>query len=365
MILEKGFTELNYCVQEFNFKEIMFLEINRFFRDNNKPEIDCLENIHKSQLVVEDTESVRQLYFSLFRSDEFQTLYRGLCSKLIDTYFDGEGLFQNTPTIRIQLPGRLSVSYHTDAWYGHGQNARSFWLPLTELNEKNTLMMSVDINQSLKLIQDISEKLYPLDKINDESRLICSPLLGSFGDLYSFSSEMIHGTELNSSSTTRVSFDFRIIPDSSSLGTKPLSNFLDRKSLGSNLKENPEKEVRKKLNAISYSNLCNGISAKAQLMLCYAYASSQSIEIVGNESEILIFEHLPVLEYYLKNSTADYDSVIVFGTEIFHSDKAIAEKMLEIAKDSNRTMIFCAQGIIFSPKDNVVDFLNKMNLNIN
>lgn len=337
---ENGKHKLSFDTTQYDFKQLVKAEL---FRDTDY-EFD-LKDLHKINGIAGNIEKYRQALFSLFRKEEFQTTYKKFGAELIDEHFDGQGLIQKTPTVRIQLPGAESTSYHSDGWYGHGKSVRSFWLPLTKVGPGNTLYIAEDIQHSLDCMRDIISARATLQDINNIAKSICAPFEGDYGDLLSFSSDMIHGANRNSQDTTRVSFDFRIAPKPNDIGTKPLSNFFNRAELTSN-----EETVEKTTNTIhftgiTYSNLCNGVSAKSQLMMCAAFCDANNIGIVGNESEIVTFDYLPVLRHYLSSNKTNINSVVVFGVGIFNSDKDLAKSIIETAIRNDIALIFCSESI--------------------
>ena len=114
-----------------------------------------------------------------------------------------------------------------------------------------------------------------------------------------------------------------------------------------------------KFKSITYSNLCGGVSAKSQLMLCAAFSESNDIDIIGNESEIVTLDYLPVLRHYLESQDI-VNSVVVFSTGIFGGNRELASKILDIASLNNKQLIFCAEGIFYSEgsdKNQIMDLV--------
>lgn len=308
-----------------------------------------LEEAHNLPGIGSNIEKYRQVLFALFRSPQFQEVYKQFGADLIDSFFNDKALIQKTPTVRIQLPGADSTSYHSDGWYGHGKSVRSFWLPLTRVTDGNTLYMAEDIKTSMNCLAEILDSRASLEEINQVAQKVCNPFNGGFGDVLSFSSDMIHGAQRNSTDWTRVSFDFRIAPDPNDLGSKPKSNFYSRAELDQSevVVANTSEECDEALVGITYSNLCGGVSAKSQLMLCAAFCEANNIDIIGNEAEIIALDYMPVIRHYLTRQSAEVNAVVVFSTSIFHGDKELAKNILELSKASNRKIVFCAETIIF------------------
>ena len=361
---DSGQARLKFDAEVFDFRGMVTEHLSSVSMQENGPRIEVLEQLHTAPGIFNNQERYRQFCFSLFRTEEFQTLFREFGKHLIERYFDGSGLIQKTPTVRIQLPGALSTSFHSDGWYGHGATVKSFWLPLTSVGDGNTLYMAKNGAESRECLDRILAGKMTLGEINHEAMEICEPFTGAFGDLLSFSSEMIHGAKKNTWEQSRVSFDFRIAPLEDDIGTKPRSNYFSYEELVQGGAENTGARTSavKNQRAITYSNLCGGKSAKAQLMLCVAYAEASGIDIIGNESEIVTLPYMPVIREYLSSSMSGVDLVVVFGVEIFQGDVDLAQEILTCADESGKTIVFCAEGIHYLPmsnQSNVLDGVGK------
>ena len=355
----KGRYHLSFDTKEFDFQGLLLNYLSAFSSELGSDGLKKLSKIHFVPGIQENVEKYRQAAFRSFRTDVFQELFQRFGVYLIDKYFDGEGLIQKTPTVRIQLPDANSTSYHSDGWYGHGSTVRSFWLPLVEVAEGNTLYMAADKDESRRCLDHILSKQASLLEINEMASKVCKPFKGAFGDMLTFSSEMIHGAEKNVLGYSRVSFDFRIAPYQNDLGSKPRSNFYSRSELDASSSAT-KREGATKLIGITYSNLCSGISAKAQLMLCSAYAEANNIDISGNEAEIITLPYMPVLKHYLASTKTAGNCVVVFGTEVFEGNKELALEVLNIALEANKSIVFCAQGIVVSRENPDTQLVQKL-----
>ena len=276
---------------------------------------------------------------------------------MIDNYFDENALFQKTPTIRIQLPGEKATPYHSDGWYGHGEVVKSFWVPLTSVDQNNTLYMAKNINESLKFIESTIKNKPSYSQISKEAKKICKPLIGKVGDIFVFSSDMIHGTEISGEKNTRLSFDFRIANDPYNLGTKPRTNFYSKNEI----KNLSFKKNNKILTGYFYTNSCNNKSSKSQLLMCKTYSEQNKINIIGGDSEILALSYLPVLRSYLEDKTLKINCVVVYGVEIFNSNKKLAKEILKLSISEKIELIFCSEDIHFSRSAQIEEILNHLN----
>jgi hypothetical protein len=349
-----GFARFTFDTQKYNFRELMREHLSSLSHELGGADVGALEQVHESFGIKENVEKYRQAAFALFRKESFQTMFKQFGIELIDKHFGGIGLIQKTPTVRIQLPGANSTSYHCDGWYGHGPSVKSFWLPLTEVRRGSTLHMAKNLDVSVEAMKTILKSKSTLDEINQIISKVCEPFEGQFGDVLTFSSNMVHGAEKSTLDTSRVSFDFRIAPNPDDIGTKPKSNFYSRDELaGLVLSEKNLTGKQANLRGITYSNLCGGKSAKAQLMLSSAFADANNIDVIGNESEIVALDYMPVLRSYLQGESSSSNCVVVFGLDIFEGNIKLAREILDCADRGKRLIVFCAEGYFYG--DNSID----------
>jgi hypothetical protein len=118
-------------------------------------------------------------------------------------------LYQAIPTLRVVFPGSVApVKPHKDADYWHDSNEINYWVPLVPVAGSNSLWSESEPGKGFlpfshfgltNLIGDFHS--FDLD--------------GSAGELMRFyGNRCQHYTTENSSTTCRVSFDFRVIPAS-------------------------------------------------------------------------------------------------------------------------------------------------------
>tara|TARA_B110000027_G_C16107185_1_gene295853 strand:+ start:557 stop:1660 length:1104 start_codon:yes stop_codon:yes gene_type:complete len=357
-----GWTTISYDQNEFPFAKIIEKKILEFLNSEHGSNLDRLEDLHLDQSVIQNLEIVRQKMFSIFREEEFQNYYKSFAKFLIETYADKSALIQKTPTARIQPPRFMTTSFHSDAWYGHSKSTNSFWMPLTKVNADNTLNMAPSRELSNITMNKLIQGNYSLKEINDICIAITEPSKTKKGQILSFGPDMIHGAKMNTSDLTRVSFDFRIVNSDKDLGFKPISNYYRYDDLTSDKKEIEKVQTTKKITQgfLSYSNSCSGVNPKSQLMLCSSVAKDKGLVIQRNESEIYVFDYLPVLRHYLGNETPTFDGVIVFSIAIFNGNKDLGEQILNLAKQNLKQILFAAEDILFTHKTDNKVILNKI-----
>ena len=110
-----------------------------------------------------------------------------------------------------------------------------------------------------------------------------------------------------------------------------------------------------------YTNSCNNKSSKSQLLLCKSYSEQNNINILGGDSEILTLSYLPVLRSYLEDKTLKINCVLVYGVDIFNSNKKLAKEILQISLKEKIDIIFCSEDIHFFKANQIEDILNHCN----
>ena len=95
-------------------------------------------------------------------------------------------------------------------------------------------------------------------------------------------------------------------------------------------------------------------------MLCSSVAKDKGLVIQRNESEIYVFDNLPVLRHYLGNETPTFDGVIVFSIAIFNGRKDLGEQILNLAKQNFKQILFAAEDILFTDKTDNNVILNEI-----
>jgi sporadic carbohydrate cluster protein (TIGR04323 family) len=355
--LEKGSRLLGYDISKFNFAGVVLEGLNSRLAATKLPIIDTLRDINKLPDIASNIEAYRQHLFSVFRTEEFQEIFKAFGKYLIDSFFDSDALLQKSPTARIQLPGGgKSVSFHTDGWYGHGETVFSFWTPLVPVSGVSSLYMARNLEQSEKAIRKIENNEMDLDEINREALLVCDPVEADFGKVLSFSSAMIHGTVSNTSDRCRVSFDFRIAQSAADLGDKPVSNYYSYAELGndsSGQSVSMSVATKKPKNAWMLAGTCGRASAKSQLIFINEYSKINGIKIIGSESEMVTMKHVPVLQSYISNANDNYESVIMFSVQYLPEKRTTREEIYRRAIERNIKLVFAVEDIVLSDSHDV------------
>jgi hypothetical protein len=123
--------------------------------------------------------------------DRFYQVYRRLLTELIEPFIGQSIIYQRIPTFRVHLPGNVAVGeFHRDRDYRHRDGEINFWLPVTDAWDTNTIWIE-----------------------SDPGECNYRPRPCRVGQILTFDGvNLSHGNKLNETGSTRVSFDFRIIP---------------------------------------------------------------------------------------------------------------------------------------------------------
>ena len=132
-------------------------------------------------------------FYDALTGSYFENHYKAFLRLVLVPYFKENLVFQARPTFRIHWVGNLSVgSYHKDSEYNHPLEELNFWIPITNAFGTNSIFIE-------------SEP----DKGDFKSQFV------EYGSVLQFPGGLLkHGNQINNTSQTRVSFDFRVIPES-------------------------------------------------------------------------------------------------------------------------------------------------------
>jgi len=124
---------------------------------------------------------------------EFFDTYRRFVKAVAEPVIGDEAVFQKIPTFRVHLPNNLGVGeFHRDRDYSHQVTEINFWLPLTDAWESNSIYIE-----------------------SQEGKQDYTPWTVRYGQVLVFDgANLSHGNQINQTGSTRVSFDFRVIPKS-------------------------------------------------------------------------------------------------------------------------------------------------------
>jgi len=153
-----------------------------------------LEDLHKASkypnLITRELDQSSKWHSAFYKGWKggIEEAYHNFIEWEIEPKF-GRVVFQRVPTFRVQFPDNLAVGdWHRDRDYGHDPREITIWLPLTEVDYSTSILYEAYLKQHYFLM-NYGEYLI-IDTAN-----------------------LKHGNVPNCEKYTRVSMDFRIIPD--------------------------------------------------------------------------------------------------------------------------------------------------------
>ena len=140
-----------------------------------------------------------ECFYKMIREDDiFDDIYIDFLSQYIKPRFGEKIVYQKIPTLRVHLPGNVSVGeFHKDKHYRNEDWANqvqelNYFVPLTKAYGTNTIWAETEEDKG-----DFKE------------------MRANYGECVEWSAtKLTHGNKQNLTSVTRLSFDFRIIPES-------------------------------------------------------------------------------------------------------------------------------------------------------
>ena len=169
-----------------------------------------LASIVARHLGVEDLSRIQQSLekqYAVFRRDndqssefhrrfysigsDFYERYREFVRNVVAPLQREVFIFQRIPTFRVHLPDNVAVGeYHRDRDYSHSPHEINYWLPMTNAWDTNTIWVE-----------------------SAENREDYRPCALRYGQVLQFDgANLKHGNQINRTGSSRVSFDFRILP---------------------------------------------------------------------------------------------------------------------------------------------------------
>ena len=133
----------------------------------------------------------RKFYNKMDEDSSFKNLYDKFVKDFLASRVDFEFHYQRFPTFRIHQPENVGVfEFHKDKDYFHSEHEINIFLPMTKAYDSNTVWAE-----------------------SEEDKGDFSPMEAEYGELFLWDgANLNHGSQINETGQTRVSFDFRILP---------------------------------------------------------------------------------------------------------------------------------------------------------
>ncbi len=181
-----GFLIVNYDRSAFPFEKIVAEHVGH--------DLSTLHQCYQFERLKRGTEQHTAIHRHLYAiGPEFFSLYHRFLDKLVTPLIGESIVYQRKPNFRVQLPGNIAVrDFHRDRDDNHLRTGINFWVPLTPVSQDTAVWIETWEG-------------------SDRYRPGCAQP----GEVLVFDgANLRHGNRTNESTQTRLSFDFRVVPDS-------------------------------------------------------------------------------------------------------------------------------------------------------
>lgn len=131
-----------------------------------------------------------KFYKGMDTDPHFTELYVSFVREVIAPRYDGELLYQKFPTFRVHQPGNVGTfGWHKDSDYNHSPKEVNYYMPMTSGYNTNTIWHE-----------------------SEPGKKDFRPMVVEYGDIVEWDgANCEHGTKINETNDTRISFDFRVL----------------------------------------------------------------------------------------------------------------------------------------------------------
>lgn len=353
-----------YQIHEYNIEKFNFLTLaESFLAQETNYEVkklnDIIQKYSKNQV-----RFIEKIFYDFFRTEKFLYMYNDFVRNCIAPHFDENLVYQVIPAVRIAFPKSKSVNFHNDCWYGHGENIKNIWVPLTNVRETQSLAFLNEVDNETSL-----SYFYKSEPSLIEIQSHCEKLMKfaecDYGKFLLFPTKALHGTVTNSSDNIRISFDFRICTDGN-YGLKNQSFFKKIIDLEKNNKDIKYKVTKnEKLPAIGYLNqlpLSNefSINQTIQQETIASFCSTNNFDLILLETELIGFKKPLNLEDVLfGNRKGLVKDIVVFSYKLILLNNKSYYDIIKRAISNNIRFHFANEGSVLDS----IEKLDSLRLN--
>lgn len=187
-IYDKQIDIIRYDTREWDFRNVIseILEVS-------PEELVSLHKIktHEMQKLGSDQHTIWHKKYYEKQEEKIVPMVKNFILKFIAPYYGlNSVIFQKKPTFRVHEVGNVGVgAWHRDREYNHDSNEVNLWIPFTPAYDTNTIWTE-----------------------SEEGKEDFRPMNISYGEILVFNgADLLHGNYTNTTPTTRVSFDMRIV----------------------------------------------------------------------------------------------------------------------------------------------------------
>ena len=157
-----------------------------------------LENIHNNfdffllERTKDQSTKFHKLFYSEYETSGFKDLYEDFIKTYVAPELDAKVINQAKPTFRVHMHDNLGVGeFHRDSDYEHPLEEINFLVPVTEAIDTSTVWIESET--------DLADY---------------APINLKYGECLVFRGGLLtHGNKINKTGKSRISFDFRVIPE--------------------------------------------------------------------------------------------------------------------------------------------------------
>ena len=189
------------------------------------------------------------------------------------------------------------------------------------------------------LISKLEQGSISLFDLHCICRELSQPQIPKPGKILIFDNKSLHGTLVNTSSSARLSLDFRIALSRQHLGNKKLhSDYVLYENIDS------QTTTKSKANSIVYSSgLHRCVTHRCQRAFIEAFGFEKGFDVVGEANEILNSSDVPQIKKYLNESSLP---IIVFSFQSFSGMQKLSLQSLNL--DDKARIFFALEDMVLS-----------------
>jgi sporadic carbohydrate cluster 2OG-Fe(II) oxygenase len=187
--------------------------------------IDSLEQFHEAVPFSETSQLTKRLIRAT-ESQGFRNIYFPFLREVLEPILGQEIAPQRYPNLRAHVPDRpdMCIPFHTDSWYGHGQDEINVWIPLTPAKDSASLAL-IPFAKSQELVRTAQQGNLRLQEMEALFQPHAKPVNVLPGDVVLFTPLHLHGNSANRTGRTRVSIDFRVAVRGGTINKKRVGGY--------------------------------------------------------------------------------------------------------------------------------------------
>lgn len=332
-----------YDTRRYPFRDLFLATIKRGL-DERGLTLRELSQLHTVAEAVGSEALYAQFYDFMDRA-EWRRVYGEYIKECVLPLFNVPMRYQRKPGVRIQLPSGKTVQYHTDEWYGHGPDVINCWLPLTDAYGTNTLQVAA-LADSVCEVKRLEAQQLSMSEMNDHLAAFVKPVETSYGHTFIFNAQCVHGTVPNTTSVTRVSIDFRLLPEGGDGGSKSLSEYYEEAVPSRSVPASEAQALKATAYIYPRYGFTRYISPANQRLVVSAFARARSVELVAEETEIKTMAHHPILlDLARGKGIHDVFATVLFSVLCLPETEQYRRRILDEAIRAKVTLFFANEDL--------------------